>query len=163
MTGPTTCPPAPRRSPCRWSSPAPSARARTATGRPARAERGGAPPAPARAPAPSLPVVVSGTVGKVEDVDWYAVTVEAGRRVTFSLWGNRLEDKIHDLQAHMDPILGLHDAAGRELAVDDNAQFADPRLSYEFPEAGTYYLQVRDTTYAGNPNWTYVLQVTSGP
>jgi hypothetical protein len=118
---------------------------------------------PAGAQTLALPVVVSGTVGKVEDVDWYAVSVEAGRRVTFSLWGNRLEDKIHDLQAHMDPILGLHDATGRELAVDDNAQFADPMLSYEFPEAGTYYLQVRDTTYAGNPNWTYVLQATSGP
>lgn len=111
----------------------------------------------------SLPAAVSGVVGKIEDVDWYAVTVEAGRRVTFSLWGNRLEDKVHDLQAHIDPILGLHDAAGRELAVNDNALFADPMLSYQFPEAGTYSLQVRDTTYAGNPNWSYVLQVTSGP
>ncbi|HEX8203598.1 MAG TPA: pre-peptidase, partial [Isosphaeraceae bacterium] len=111
----------------------------------------------------ALPTVVAGAVGKPEDVDWYVVRAEAGQWVTFSLWGNRLEDKIHDLQTHLDPILGLRDATGRELAVDDNAQFADPRLSYQFRAAGMYYLQVRDTTYAGNPNWTYVLQVTSGP
>jgi hypothetical protein len=110
-----------------------------------------------------LPVAVSGSVGKVEDVDWYAIPAKAGQRVTFSLWGNRLEDKIHDLQQHLDPILVLHDARGRELAADDNHDLADPMLSYRFTEAGTYLLQVRDTTYAGNPNWTYVLQATSGP
>ena len=36
-------------------------------------------------------------------------------------------------------------------------------LSYEFEEAGRYLLQVRDTTYAGNANWTYVLEATAGP
>ncbi|MBX6311374.1 MAG: PPC domain-containing protein [Isosphaeraceae bacterium] len=118
---------------------------------------------PTSAQSIALPAVVSGTVGKVEDVDWYAFTVEAGRRVTFSLWGNRLEDKIHDLQMHLDPILVLYDAQGRELAANDNRDFADPMLSYEFPEAGTYLIQVRDTTYAGNPNWTYVLLATAGP
>src|SRR5205823_6076482 len=88
---------------------------------------------------------------------------EAGQRVTFSLWGNRLEDKIHDLQAHLDPILILYDSKGRELAANDNYHYAVPLLSYEFREAGTYRIQVRDTTYAGNPNWTYVLQATAGP
>ncbi len=26
-----------------------------------------------------------------------------------------------------------------------------------------YFLQIRDTTYGGNANWTYVLQATAGP
>lgn len=111
----------------------------------------------------TLPCVVSGAIGKAEDVDWYAVPVKGGQRITFSVWANRLENKIHDLQLHFDPILILHDASGRELAADDNHDLADPLLSYEFKNDGTYYLQVRDTTYGGNLNWTYVLQATTGP
>jgi hypothetical protein len=118
---------------------------------------------PATAQSITLPSVICGTIGKAEDVDWYAINAHAGQRATFSVWANRLENKIHDLQAHLDPILSIHDAQGRELAVDDNHDFADPMLSYEFKQAGTYYLQIRDTTYAGNPNWTYVLQATGGP
>jgi len=110
-----------------------------------------------------LPVAVAGTIGKTEDVDWYSFTVKPGQRVTLGLWGNRIENKIHDLQQHLDPIVVLHDAQGRELAANDNYDLADPMLSYEFKEGGTYFVEVRDTTYAGNPNWTYVLQATSGP
>ena len=73
-----------------------------------------------------FPCVVSGAIGKAEDVDWYSVRAKAGQRMTFSVWANRLENKIHDLQAHFDPILQLFDATGRELAADDNHDFADP-------------------------------------
>lgn len=111
----------------------------------------------------ALPCVVSGAIGKPEDVDWYAVTAKAGQRLTFSVWANRLENKIHDLQTHLDPILQLFDASGRELAADDNHDFADPLLSYEFKADGVYFLQIRDTTYGGGPNWTYVLHATAGP
>jgi hypothetical protein len=111
----------------------------------------------------SIPVTATGSIGKSEDVDWYAFEAAAGQRVTIRAWGNRLENKIHDLQMHFDPILLLHDGNGRELAADDNHDFADPMLSYECKEAGRYLLQIRDTTYAGNANWTYVLEVTSGP
>lgn len=117
----------------------------------------------AQAQAVTLPCVVSGSIGKPEDVDWYSFPVNAGQRLTFSVWANRLQNKIHDLQTHLDPIVSVYDAQGRELAVDDNHDFADPMLSYEFKEAGTAYVQIRDTTYAGNPNWTYVLQATPGP
>lgn len=111
----------------------------------------------------TLPAVVSGAIGKLEDVDWYRFHAEAEQWITFSVWANRLEDKIHDLQAHFDPILAIHDASGREIAVDDNHDFADPRFSFQFKEAGDYALQIRDTSYAGNRNWTYVLQVSGGP
>ena len=83
--------------------------------------------------------------------------------VGFEVWGNRLENKIHDLQKHLDPILTLHDSTGRELAAADNNHFADPVLTFMAPRAGTYYLQVRDTTYAGNPAWGYALLATTGP
>jgi hypothetical protein len=111
----------------------------------------------------TFPAAVSGRIGKIEDVDWYSFELAKSQRVTFEVWGNRLEDKIHDLQTHLDPILSLHDQAGRELATADNNHFADPVLAFEAPSAGTYYLQVRDTTYAGNPDWSYALLGVSGP
>ncbi|MGE3818428.1 MAG: pre-peptidase [Isosphaeraceae bacterium] len=111
----------------------------------------------------TLPCVVSGKIGKTEDVDWYAFEAKAGSRITFSVWANRLENKIHDLQTHLDPIIALHDPTGREVATDDNHHFADPMLTYEFKSDGRYTLQVRDTTYGGNASWTYVLQATPGP
>jgi hypothetical protein len=111
----------------------------------------------------TLPSVATGSIGRAEDVDWYRFTARAGQTLTFSVWGNRLENKIHDLQTHFDPILTLTDFQGRELAADDNALFADPRLAFRFPEDGTYYLQIRDTTYSGNASWTYVLHATDGP
>lgn len=111
----------------------------------------------------ALPCALAGSIGKPEDVDWYAVDARAGQRISFGVWANRLENKIHDLQLHFDPIVQLFDADGRELAADDNHDLADPLLSYEFTKGGTYFVQVRDTTYGGNAGWTYVLQATAGP
>ena len=91
---------------------------------------------PATAQNLTLPAVVAGRIGKLEDVDWYAFEAEKGERITFEVWGNRLENKIHDLQTHLDPILSLHDQTGRELAAADNTHFADPLLSYQVPASG---------------------------
>ena len=118
---------------------------------------------PATAQKLRFPIVVSGRIGKAEDVDWYAFEAEKNQRVTFEVWGNRLENKIHDLQTHLDPILSVHDQSGRELAAADNTHFADPMLSFQAPASGTYYLQVRDTTYTGNPAWSYALHAVTGP
>jgi Bacterial pre-peptidase C-terminal domain len=118
---------------------------------------------PASAQKLGVPCAVAGRISKNEDVDWYAFEATPGERITFEVWGNRLENKIHDLQTHFDPLLSVHDSTGRELATADNSRFADPLLSFRAPERGTYYLQVRDTTYAGNPSWCYALHAVPGP
>jgi hypothetical protein len=117
---------------------------------------------PAAAQKLTFPSVVSGRIGKPEDVDWYAFEAEKGQHVAFEVWGNRLENKIHDLQTHLDPILSLHDQTGRELAAADNTHFADPVLAFTAPSSGTHYLQVRDTTYSGNADWSYALHAVNG-
>ncbi len=118
---------------------------------------------PATAQKLSFPSVISGRISKLEDVDWYAFEAFKGQPVAFEVWGNRLENKIHDLQTHFDPLLSIHDAQGRELATADNSHFADPLLTFEAPSSGTYFIQIRDTTYAGNPSWSYALHAVSGP
>lgn len=110
-----------------------------------------------------VPAVACGTVGKTEDVDWYRFHAEAGQTLTLSLWGNRLENKIHDLQTHLDPLIVLHDEAGRELLIGDNEARADPHVVHTFSSSGTYRVEVRDATYAGNPHWSYALHLNPGP
>ena len=73
------------------------------------------------------------------------------------------QNKIHDLQTHLDPILSLHDSSGRELATADNNHYAiEPWPSRRCGPARTH-LQVRDTTYGGDPAWGYALLATPGP
>src|SRR4029077_12142509 len=75
----------------------------------------------------------------------------------------RLQDKIHDLQKHAKPMLTLFDAEGRELAANDHFYFADPMLSYTVPKTGIYYIQIRESTYDGDPRWVYALLATNRP
>ncbi len=110
-----------------------------------------------------VPGVACGRVEAVEDVDFYKFHAEAGRTYTFEVYGARLEDKIHDLQKHLDPLITVYDAAGRELAANDDYYFADPLLFWTAPAAGDYFVQVRDSKYDGDPRWAYALLVTDRP
>jgi hypothetical protein len=118
---------------------------------------------PARANRIPVPCVVAGRIDRRENVDYYRFHAKAGQTLTFEVLCARLQDKIHDLQKHADPILTLFDAAGRELAANDDFYFADPMLSYRFARTGDYLLQVRDAKYDGDPRWAYALFVTDRP
>jgi hypothetical protein len=111
----------------------------------------------------TLPCVVHGRIEVLEDVDYFKFESKAGEHVTFELFCARLQDKIHDLQKHAKPMLTLYDAQGRELAANDCFYFADPLLSYKIAKAGTYYVQVRDSTYDGDARWVYALIATNRP
>src|SRR5439155_12283816 len=67
-----------------------------------------------------VPGVASGRIEAVEDVDTYKIHLDAGQTLTVEVYGARLQDKIHDLQKHLDPLLTLYDAQGRELAANDD-------------------------------------------
>ncbi len=110
-----------------------------------------------------LPATVCGAIEKLEDVDYYKFTVKAGTALTFHVRGQRLENRIHDLQEHLDPIITLRNAAGTILAANDNYFFGDPLLCYRFERAGEYYLEVRDARYGGNPYWQYSIEINDRP
>jgi hypothetical protein len=111
----------------------------------------------------SVPSVVCGRLEAIEDVDFFKFHAEAGQVVTFEVLCARLQDKIHDLQKHADPMLTLLDATGRELAANDDFYFADPFLTFPVATSGDYYIQVRDSKYDGDPRWVYALFVTHRP
>jgi hypothetical protein len=111
----------------------------------------------------TLPCVVAGRIEAVEDVDYFKFDAKEGDVLTFELCCARLQDRIHDLQKHAKPMLTLYDAQGRELAANDHFYFADPLLSYKVAQTGVYYLQVRESTYDGDPRWVYALLATNEP
>jgi hypothetical protein len=118
---------------------------------------------PQQAEAITLPCVVAGRLEAVEDVDFFKFQAEAGQTLTFEVFCARLQDRIHDLQKHAKPMLTLYDADGRELAANDHFYFADPLLSYTVSKSGTYYIQIRESTYDGDARWVYALRATNRP
>src|SRR5207253_7808906 len=120
-------------------------------------EKPGANNIPAQAQPVRLPCVIAGKIEAIEDVDFYKFDAKEGQTLTFEMFCARLQDKIHDLQKHAKPMLTLFDAEGRELAANDCFFFADPLLSYTIEKTGTYYLQVRESTYDGDPRWVYAI------
>ncbi len=111
----------------------------------------------------TLPATVCGVLSKPEKVDFYKFTAPAETGLTFHMRCQRLENRIHDLQATADPILTLHGPDGAVLASDDNTFAADPLLVYRFPKAGEYILEVRDASYAGDPYWEYSIEINDRP
>ena len=118
---------------------------------------------PAQANPIAVPCVVCGRIEAVEDVDCFNFAAKAGQTLTFEVFCARLQDKIHDLQKHADPLVSLLDADGRELAGNDDGIFSDPLFSYTIPRDSNYIVQIRDAKYDGDPRWVYALRVTDRP
>jgi hypothetical protein len=110
-----------------------------------------------------LPAAVCGTIDQIEDRDYYKFHVEADQSLVFRVRGMLLEDRIHDLQNHLDPILTLRAPNGSTLAVADNDIAGDPLLCQRFERAGDYTLEIRDVRYKGDPNWVYCVEINDRP
>jgi hypothetical protein len=118
---------------------------------------------PDRANPISVPCVICGRIQRPEDVDCFKFHAAAGQTISCEVLCARLEDKIHDLQDHADPLLTLVDDQGRELAANDDYYFADPLLTYRIQKSGNYVLQIRDSKYGGDVRWVYAILVTDRP
>lgn len=111
----------------------------------------------------AVPGTICGCVEKAEDVDFYRFTLEQPTSLIFHCLAMRLEDRIHDLQTHVDPIITIRSAkTGSTLAAADNSFAADPFLSCSL-EAGEYLLEVRDVRYQGNKYWNYAIEAGNRP
>jgi hypothetical protein len=111
----------------------------------------------------TLPVTMNGRIQAGEDVDQYRFTARAGEQIACCVLAARMEDKIHDLQEHFDPILVLRDGAGQEVARADDTYGPDPLLIHRFAKDGDYSLEIRDVRYHGNAGWVYRLTMTRRP
>ena len=91
----------------------------------------------ANANAFQTPATVCGRIEKAEDVDFFKFHAEAGETLCFHVRCMRLQDRIHDLQQHADPILSIRNASGSTVASADNVFAADPFLRTRLPKPAT--------------------------
>ncbi len=111
----------------------------------------------------TLPGTACGAIEAAEDVDFFKFTIDKPAALTFHVRSQRCQDKIHDLQAHSDPLITIRNATGSVLALSDNYFFADPLLNYNFTIPGDYYLEIRDVRYQGNAYWQYSVEINPRP
>jgi hypothetical protein len=127
------------------------------------AEREGDNNSPEKAQPIPIPSAVCGAIEQIEDRDYYKFHAEAGTSLVFRVRGMLLEDRIHDLQNHLDPILTLRGPNGSTIAVADNDIAGDPLLCQRFDRTGDYTLEIRDVRYKGDRDWVYCIEINDRP
>jgi hypothetical protein len=106
----------------------------------------------------ALDVTVVGVVTN-EDVDYYAVDLRKGQRLTAEIEGLRLGNTLFD------PYVAILNAKRFELdSSDDTALLLqDSVASIVAPEDGTFIVMVRETSYGGSGDAHYRLHVGTFP
>jgi hypothetical protein len=111
----------------------------------------------------TLPAAVCGAIESIEDRDYFKFHVEAGQSLVFRVRGMLLENRIHDMQSHLDPIITLRSPTGATIAVGDNDISGDPLLCQRFDRADDYTLEIRDVRYKGDRDWVYCVEINDRP
>ena len=98
-------------------------------------------------------------IAKNEDVDYFKIEGKKGERLSLELEGIRLGSSFWD------PYIAILDSRKFELITcDDSALLVqDPHASIILPEDGTFYVEVRDSSYAGNDAAHYRLHLGAFP
>ncbi len=106
----------------------------------------------------SLGTTVAGIITR-EDTDWFAVEAKAGDRIAAEIEGMRLG------RGNFDPAIAILDGRRFELAeCDDSALLRqDATASVVAPADGTYYVTVREASFAGSDTSHYRLHIGRFP
>lgn len=124
---------------------------------------------PQTAQSVSLPVAVCGVCEAFEDVDCFQFDGKAGQALRLEIFAQRVTDKIHGMVVRgpliylMDPILTLIGPNGQVIAQNDNFFGGDALLFHRLPTDGRYTLEVRDARYAGDPRYSYCVEISDRP
>jgi hypothetical protein len=118
----------------------------------------------ARAQQVSFPIIINGRIDPPGDWDVFRFEGRPGEEIVAEVNARRLDSPL-------DSVLKLTDAAGREVAFNDDNQdkryglhthHADSLLMARLPAKGTYYLHLGDAQNQGGPAYAYRLRI-SGP
>lgn len=103
-------------------------------------------------------VTVTGVVQN-EDVDYYVVEAKKGERIAVEVEAIRLGNTLFDVYA------AILDAKRFEMSAEDDSPLVlqDAVCTTVAPEDGKYYIEVRESSYAGNGNCRYRLHVGNFP
>ena len=111
----------------------------------------------------TLPVIVNGRIDKPGQWDVFRFDGRAGEEIVAEVIARRLDSPL-------DSVLRLTDAAGNQLAFNDDyedkgaglqTQYADSYLRATLPAAGAYYLYLGDAQQQGGPDYAYRLRLSA--
>ena len=112
----------------------------------------------------TVPCTMNGQIASGE-VNRYRFEARKGQRLVVSVAARQLVPYIADaVPGWFQPVLTLHDAAGREVAFNDDFRFKpDPTLSYDVPQDGEYVLTITDAIYRGREDFVYRVTIGETP
>lgn len=100
----------------------------------------------------TLPLTISGCIGKPGDIDAFRFPGTKGELLSFQL-------ESRQLSFPLDGVLEITDAAGKSLArVDDVSNVRDPVIAFTPPEDGAYQVIVSDLNRQGSARHVYRLR-----
>jgi len=117
---------------------------------------------PASAQPVTLPLIVNGRIDPPDDWDVFRFQGRGGSEIVAEVYARRLDSPL-------DSALKLTDAAGKQLAFNDDCEdkgagltthHADSCLRATLPADGTYYLHLGDAQHKGGPDYAYRLRLS---
>lgn len=112
----------------------------------------------------TLPCTANGQIASGE-ANRYRFAARAGQHLVFTTLARHLVPFLADaVPGWFQPVLELYDAAGKEVAYDDDYRFdPDPTLFYTVPKDGEYILAIHDSIYRGREDFVYRLTLGEVP
>ena len=112
----------------------------------------------------TTPCTMNGQIASGE-VNRYRFDARRGQRLVISVNARELIPYIADaVPGWFQPVLTLSDAAGTELAYNDDFRFKpDPTLYFEVPEDGEYVLSITDAIFRGREDFVYRVTIGEQP
>jgi hypothetical protein len=104
-----------------------------------------------------LPSILSGTISRPGDVDYYQVKVRAGEELVFDNSAAMVGSTLQPLIA----IVAPDQTVLREFGTEGGEETV--RFAYKFEKAGTYYVRVGDFLQSGRPSHFYRIKVGQLP
>ncbi len=103
----------------------------------------------------TLPVTVNGQISGERDIDFYRLTLGDGDLICCDVMARRIGSRL-------EPVISILDSSGRPLSTQRDHIGNDPVIAFRAPGAGTYYLQVKNVSFHGDPAHVYRINIEKG-
>jgi hypothetical protein len=111
----------------------------------------------------TLPIIINGRINQPGDMDVFRFDGKAGDKIVAEVYARRLDSPL-------DSVLILTDAAGKQIAFNDdyedkgsglNTHYADSYLAVTLPATGGYFVHIGDTQHGGGEAYSYRLRISA--
>ncbi len=112
----------------------------------------------------AVPCTVNGQIASGE-VNRYRFEARKGQKLVISTAARQLVPYIADaVPGWFQPVLAVYDAAGKEVAFDDDYRFKpDPVVLFDVPKDGEYVFTVTDAIFRGREDFVYRVSIGELP